>query len=139
MTRSFFEGTSGIIRSLKLMMKSLQGQGAISEIELQLILEKGISNCKTFCGGSRHDLDKTKVYIDSLVGHFPKPFPYNDLFKLTKTTLLSYGEEVEKFIADHEIPKEQQIKMASSPTKAGGLIAAINKYNATFQKANTTT
>lgn len=136
MTRSFFEGTGGIIRSLKLMMTSLKGQEAVNEIELQQILEKGIINCKTFFGDSREEQIKIKYYIDAMVGLYPKPFPYNDLFKLAQTTLLSYGEEVEKFISDHELPKDMQIKITPPPTKAGALITAINKYKITFQKAN---
>jgi len=137
MTRSFFEGTSGIIRSLKLMMKSLQGKAAVSEIELQLLLEKGINNCKGFFGGTQEDLEKMRIYIDTLVGHYPKPFPYNDLFKLTKMTLLSYGAEVEGFITGHEIPADQQIRTASPPAKVGGLIESISRFKVTFQKANT--
>lgn len=137
MTRSFFTGAAGIIRSLKLMMTSLTGKAAINENELQLTLEQAIMNCKTFYGASREDLKKMKYYIDSLVGHYPKPFPYNELFKLTRATLTSYGEEVEKFISNHEIPKDMQ-KLATSPipAKVGLLIAAIARHKAIFQKTN---
>ena len=137
MTRSFFVGATGIIRSLKLMMTSLTGKAAINENELQLTLEQAIMNCKTYYGNSREDLKKMKYYIDTLVGHYPKPFPYNDLFKLTRTTISVYGEEVDKFIRGREIPKELQ-KLATSPipAKAGMLTAAITKHKALFQKAN---
>jgi uncharacterized small protein (DUF1192 family) len=136
-TRSFFVGAAGIIRSLKLMMTSLTGKAAINENELQLTLERSIMNCKTFYGNSREDLKRMKLYIDTLVGQYPKPFPYNDLFKLTRTTLTLYGEEVEKFIRNHEIPKEMQnMATATIPTKVGLLTAAIARQKAIFQKAN---
>ncbi len=137
MTRSFFVGAAGIIRSLKLMMTSLTGKAAINENELQLTLERAIMNCKTFYGSSREDLKKMKFYIDSLVGQYPKPFPYNELFKLTRATLTTYGDEVEKFINNHEIPKEMQNLSASPlPAKIGPLLAAIARHKAIFQKAN---
>lgn len=138
-TRSFFEGTSGIIRSLKLMMKSLKGQAAVNEIELQQILEKGITSCNIFFSSSPADLNKIKYYIDSMIAHYPHPFPYNDLFKLAKATLLSYAAEVEKFIADHEIPKDMPVKTAPSHSNVGQLISALDKYKITFQKANADT
>ena len=126
MTRTFFTfftGATGIIRSLKLMMTSLTGQAAINENELQLTLEKAIMNCKTYYGTSRDDLKKMKLYIDTLVGHYPKPFPYNDLFKLTRTTLSAYGEEVDKFIRLQDIPMDAQtLTKASLPAKVGLLL-----------------
>ena len=137
MTRSFFTGAKGIIRSLKLMMTSLTGKPAVNENELQLTLERAIMNCKTFYGKSRDDLKKMKHYIDSLVGQYPKPFPYNDLFKLTRTTLSDYGDEVEKFIQNHDIPKEmQKLATVEIPSKVGKLSAAITRHKALFQKAN---
>lgn len=136
MTRAFFEGTGGIIRSLKLMMKSLKGQEAVNELELQQILEKGIINCKTFYGKSPDESKKMGLYIESMVGHYPKPFPYNDLFKQAQLTLFAYGEEVENFIMGQEIPKDIQLKITPPPARIGGLITAINKYKITFQKAN---
>jgi hypothetical protein len=137
MTKSFFMGATGIIRSLKLMMTSLTGQAAINEIELQVTLEKGIANCKAFYGKTPDDLKKIKFYIDSLVGHYQKPFPYNDLYKLIKTTLAAYGDEVEKFIQGYSIPKDiLTMTTADIPAKAGKLTAAIIKHKNTFQKAN---
>lgn len=137
MTRSFFMGAKGILRSLKLMMNSLTGQGAINEAELQLTLEKGIANCKYFYGKTHGDLKKIKLYIDNLVGHYSKPFPYNDLVKLTKTALSSYGEEVEKFIQGYDIPREMQtLTTVEIPAKVGKLIAAIAKHKKAFEKAN---
>jgi len=137
MTRSFFMGAKGIIRSLKLMMTSLTGNGTINETELQLTLEKGIVNCKHFYGESHADIKKIKLYIDSLVGHYAKPFPYNDLFKLTKITLSSYGDEVDKFIQNYDIPRDlQTLTTGNVPAKAGKLLAAIAKHKAAFEKAN---
>jgi hypothetical protein len=140
MTKSFFIGAKGIIRSLKMMMSSLTGQPALNEIELQLILEKSIANCRIFYGKSRDDLKNMKYYIDSLVGQFPKPFPYNDLCKLIKTTLTSYGEEVEKFIEGYTIPKDmRQLSTVEIPAKVGKLTATIIKHRNSFQKANADT
>lgn len=137
MTRSFFVGAAGLLRSFKLMVKSLKGQGAINEAELQVTLENGINNCKYFYGKSHTDLKKIKLYVDSLVGHYPKPFPYNDLCKLTKTTLSAYGDEVEKFIFGYDISKDMQSLTAIDvPAKAGNLIDAIGKLKSAFAKAN---
>lgn len=137
MTRSFFTGATGIIRSLKLMIASLTGKAAINDIELQLTLEQAIMNCKVFYGKSREDLKKMQYYIDSMVGHYPRPFPYNDLCKLTKSTLTAYGEGVEKFIQGYEIPKEMRpLNTGESPTKVGLLATAITRHKTVFQKAN---
>jgi len=137
MTRAFFTGATGMIRSIKLMMTSLTGQSAINEIELQLILEKGISNCKIFYGKTPADLKAIRNYIDSLIGQYPKPFPYNDLFKLTKTALSAYGDEVERFLQQYSIPKDMlPMTKGAAPAKLGKLIAAIAKHRVAFQKAN---
>ncbi len=137
MTRSFFTGATGMIRSIKLMMTSLTGKSAINEVELQLILEKGIANCKTFCGKTPADLKAMKDYIDRLVGQYPKPFPYNDLFKLTRATLSAYGEEVESFLQKYKVPKDMlPITTGVAPAKLGKLIAAIAKHKNAFKKAN---
>lgn len=137
MTRSFFTGATGMIRSIKLMMSSLTGQSAINEVELQLILEKGISNCKVFYGKTPADLKAIRNYIDSLVGQYPKPFPYNDLFKLTKAALSAYGDEVERFLQQYSIPKDMlPMTAGAAPAKLGKLIAAIAKHKVAFQKAN---
>ncbi len=137
MTHSFFAGAAGMIRSIKLMMTSLAGKPAINEIELQLLLEKGIRNCKVFYGKTHADLKQMTVYIDSLIGQYSKPFPYNDLFKLTKSTLSAYGGEVEKFIGGDDVPPDlQTLAVVPIPDKVGKLIAAIRKHKQAFQKAN---
>lgn len=137
MTKSFFLGAKGIIRSLKMMVSSLTGQPAINEIELQLILEEAIANCRVFYGKSRDDLKKMKFFIDSLVGNYTKPFPYNDLCKVVKTTLTAYGEVVEKFIEAYTIPKDlRESATVEVPAKVGKLAAAIIRHQKIFQKAN---
>ena len=137
MTHSFFMGAIGMIRSIKLMITSLTGKAAINESELQLTMEEGIRNCKVFYGKTHADLKKITLYIDTLIGQYPKPFPYNDLFKLTRTTLSAYGDEVEKFIHGYDVPKDlQTLAAVNTPAKVGKLTAAIIKHKKTFQKAN---
>ncbi len=134
MTHSFFLGAQGIIRSFKLMLGSLTGKSGINEIELQLLLEQGIKHCKTFHGTSQGELKALRNYIDSLINQYQKPFPYNELSRLVKKTLSVYGEEVEKFIQDYEVPAE--LHGHRQGAMVGLLLTAIAKHRAVFQKAN---
>jgi len=137
MTKSFFAGPKGIIRSMKLMVNSLTGHEAINQVELQLILEKALNTCKIFYGESQEDIKRMQTFIDGLINQFIKPFPYDNIFSLVKQTVVEYGTEVEKFIKQYEIKKEfQPLTPAKVPDSFGKLASILlNKKNA-FAKVN---
>jgi len=137
MTRSFFAGPKGILRSMKLMVSSLKGHEAINQVELQLILEKAVNTCKVFYGNSPNDIKKMQNFIDDLISQFAKPFPYNNIFTLVKQTIAAYGNEVENFIGQFEIKKEfQMITTTTIPHSFGKLTTTmLNKKNV-FAEAN---
>jgi hypothetical protein len=137
MTRSFFTGTKGIILSMKLMVKSLAGHEAINQVELQLILEKAITNCKIFYGKSAKDIKELRIFIDDLINQFSRPFPYDNILVLVKQTIAVYGNNVEKIFKQYETKKNfQTIAKTKIPATFGKLaVTVVNKRDA-FKKAN---
>ncbi len=137
MTRSFFTGPKGMIRSMKLMVNSLTGHEAINQIELQLILEKTIHTCKTFYGNSPKDITELKEFIDNLIQQYQKPFPYDNIFTLAKQTIAEYGNNIDNAIKQYDIKKEFMIiSKADLPPNFGQLTTKlITKKNA-LAKAN---
>ena len=134
LTRSFFLGPQGIIRSFKLMLGSLTGKTGINEVELQLLLEEAIRHCKIFSGSARGESKAMQDYIDSLVGQHQKPFPYHELTRLTRRAIIVYGAAVEKFIHEYEVPPEMHSHRQAA--RVGGLLDGVARHRAVFQKVN---
>jgi len=136
-TKAFFVGAKGLIRSVKLMVHSLKGSGAVNEVELQLILETAINRCKTFYEKTPRDSRKMQEFINELVGRYPKPFPYQDLAAIIKETVTSYGAEVVLFIKHYRVKAEfQSMTDVPLPVTMGQLTKKIIGRNKTFKKAN---
>nr|MBF0221077.1 hypothetical protein [Desulfobulbaceae bacterium] len=137
-TKDFFVGAKGIIRSIKLMVTSLKGHESINEIELQVILETAITRCSVFYGKSSKDVKKLHEFIHGLVGNFNRPFPYDDIFELTKSTIAQYGTEIERHMYDYALPSELiSLATISMPKTFGSLYKKIGEKKTAFKKANT--
>lgn len=137
-TKNFFIGAKGIIRSVKLMVTSLKGHQAINEIELQVILETAIKRCSVFYGQSSKDVKKLHDFIHSLVESFTRPFPYDDIFSITKDTIAQYGNEIERHMKNYTIPAElKSLTTTTLPNTFGGLYKKISDKKTAFKKANT--
>ncbi len=137
MTKSFFTGAKGIILTMKLMVKSLSGQEAINQVELQIILEKAITRCKVFYGKSPKDIKELSMFINDLIKQFSKPFPYDNIFILVKQTIGAYGNNLENLIKQYETRKEfQAIAKTKIPGNFGKLAATLINKRDTFAKAN---
>ncbi len=137
MTKTFFLGAKGIVRSVKMMVTSLKGEEAINEIELQLILESTITKCSAYSGSSSSKKQNMDIFIDSLIHHFPKPFPYNDLLQLAKSTISTYGKELEHYINSYSIDSDiKSLATVPIPSTLSQLIAKIKKKQDEFKKAN---
>lgn len=132
-TKPFFYGIKGMMRSFKLMYSSLKGKEAINETELQLILEEAINSCRIFYGDSREDVHCLKAFINNLIKQFTRPFPYNQLFKLTKKTIVNYGNQFESFILEQEIDeKYRQQKEPVIPKSFAKLVENIRQKDTIF-------
>jgi len=133
-TKSFFFGLKGIVRSVKLMMSSLKGQEVVNEVELQLILEKSISTCVFFYGNTTAQVNKLKIFLDSFLEQYDRPFPYEHLFKLLKSTLAEYGTEVERYIHSYKIDEIYRESVPGIPTTLGKLMEKLKSRRDYFAK-----
>lgn len=137
-TKDFFVGTKGIIRSIKMMVTSLKGHEAINEIELQVILETALQKCAIYYGKSPKDVKKLQEFIHMLIANFLRPFPYDDLFALTKRTIGAYGGQIEHFFKRFIIPSElKSLTTIALPGTFGELYTKLKEKKAAFHKANT--
>ena len=137
MTKDFFDGAKGIIRSFKLMVSSLKGKPSITEVDLQLILVKAITDCKVYFSKSAEDIKKMTAFFDSLLSEYNKPFPYNDLFQMCKTTVSKYGQFLEEYIKKFSIGSDiRSLSTVKIPSTFGALAQKVKERKALFQVAN---
>ncbi len=119
------------------MFKSLSGQAAINQAELQLILEKALNNCGVFYNKSPKDVKKLAVFIHSLIKQFSQPFPYDDIFFLVQKTITAYGNSVGQVIRKYHTKREfQAIAKTDIPATFGELSTALTGKRNAFAKAN---
>ncbi len=136
-TRDFFTGPKGLIRSMKLMMTSLKGNQALNQVELQIILEKAVNSCKTIHVSSSKEGRELRDFIDNLISHFSKPFPYDIIFTLVKQTITVYSQSVEKMVKDYGVKKNlQKITPLKLPASFEKLALLLEKKQKSFIKAN---
>ncbi len=136
-TRDFFTGPKGIIRSMKLMVSSLKGHKALNQVELQIILEKAVNSCKTIHLNSKKEGRELQNFIDSLINHFSKPFPYEVIFMLVKQTITAYGQAAEKMVKNYGVKKNlQNITPVKLPASFEKLALLVEKKQKSFIKAN---
>ncbi len=136
-TRDFFTGPKGIIRSMKLMVTSLKGHQALNQVELQIILEKAVNSCKTVHVNSNKEGRELRDFIDTLINHFSKPFPYDVIFTLVKQTITAYGQAAEKMIKNYGVKKNlQNITPVKLPASFEKLALLLEKKQTSFIKAN---
>ncbi|VAW35731.1 hypothetical protein MNBD_DELTA03-381 [hydrothermal vent metagenome] len=136
-TRDFFTGPKGIIRSMKLMVTSLKGHHALNQVELQIILEKAVKSCKTTHVSTNKEGRELRDFIDSLINHFSRPFPYDVIFTLVKQTITAYGQAAEKMVKDYGVKKNlQNIASVKLPASFEKLALLLEKKQKSFIKAN---
>ncbi len=136
-TRDFFTGPKGIIRSMKLMMTSLKGHQALNQVELQIILEMAVNSCKTIHLSSNKEECELRDFIDNLINHFSKPFPYDIIFTFVKQTITAYSQAVEKMVRNYGVKKNlQHITPLKLPASFENLALLLEKNRKSFIKAN---
>ncbi len=98
----YFMGLPGMIRSFKLMFKNLGSSSRLNQEELTGKIEDCVSSCNMYFGAKKSDISRMEKYIDGYLGQYSRPFPYDGLFQLMKTTLADYGDRLEKYF--HTFP-----------------------------------
>jgi hypothetical protein len=92
----FFGGFSGIIRNFRLRFGGPSRGEEKPERYLANLLIKAIETCPYYYGSEISDITKITAFIDNLLIDCPRPFPYEDFFKIIKKTISTYGEHVER-------------------------------------------
>jgi hypothetical protein len=128
MSASFFYGIKGFLRLIKLLFFSAGSQQPVNSIELQKLIMETIFSCKTFYGNNIEDIKNLQTFIDDQLSEFNRPFPYQDLFKILKTAIATYGSRFEQSLFKFEII-EIDDKSEKSKTNLGTLIAFIKKHS----------
>lgn len=100
----FFTGFKGIVRILRFLLASLLGRGKI--ISTEEIKEKivGILNtCRFYYGSDKKQLQKLKDFLADSLKDYQKPFPYEALYQLMKSSLADYGVVVENHVKNFPV------------------------------------
>lgn len=92
----FFSGFTGIIRNFRLRFGGTSRGEDKPERYLANLLVKAIKTCPYYYGSEVSDITKITAFIDNLLIDCPRPFPYEDFFKIVKKTISTYGEHVER-------------------------------------------
>ena len=103
MSKNYFAGIKGLLRIIKLLFGSASGRQMISETELKEKLQTILSTCSLYCSDSKNAIEKMKKFIHGHLEMYQKPFPYNELFAVSKKIIVQYGETVEKEIFRYQI------------------------------------
>ncbi|MBU0964886.1 MAG: hypothetical protein KKA54_00770 [Proteobacteria bacterium] len=101
----YFRGLWGIIRRLKLALSATDGSGSIDKDILSQKIFIALSSCPYYYCGNSEDAARIPDFIDSLISKFRKPYPYDDLFRLIKDAITTYGSLIEKDFAQFKAEK----------------------------------
>lgn len=101
----FFLGLKGMVLTVKMMFQSLAGQKTITIHELQEKTVAILVGCPGHAGKSEAELTKIRLFIDQHLDVYGKPFPYEQLLQFMKRAIATYGDRVEQFIMDYEVPE----------------------------------
>jgi hypothetical protein len=102
-TLDYFGGVKGLVRNFRLMLGGLDRGEAKPDIYLSNLLVTTIKTCSHYCGTGKTAISKITSFIDNQLADCPKPFPYDDFFKITKKTIVVYGENVERDFYHYKI------------------------------------
>jgi hypothetical protein len=98
-SRGYFRGLRGIIRRFKLALSTTDGSGTLDEEILTQKIFIALSSCPYYYCGNNEDVIRIPDFIDSLISKFRKPYPYDDLYRLMKEAISTYGSRIEKDFA----------------------------------------
>ncbi len=101
----FFLGLRGMVLTVKMLFQSLAGQRTITTQELQEKTVAILTGCPGHSGKSEAELTKIRIFIDQHLDVYGKPFPYEQLLQFMKRAIAVYGDRLEQFIMDYEVPE----------------------------------
>lgn len=99
----FFRGFRGIMRNFRLLFGGPDRGGEKPDTYLRNLLVTTIKNCSHYYGSAKTDIANITSFIDYHLTDCPKPFPYDDFFKVIKKTIAVYGENVERDLYHYKI------------------------------------
>ncbi|MCB2182023.1 MAG: hypothetical protein KQH63_08350 [Desulfobulbaceae bacterium] len=143
--KKYFSGLKGLMRLLKLQLFAKAEPGSS---HLKLLTEKiyiALSTCPYYYCSKETDTQKMIKFIEKLVHHLKKPFPYEDFFLILKKSIALYGSMIEKdFISFQAERKPPCAENASKPhqlpspkIQLGRLISKIEVHTQHLQKLQT--
>ena len=102
-TLDFFRGFRGIVRNFRLLFGGPDRGEDKPDTYLRNLLVTTIKTCSHYYGSEKTDVAKITSFIDYQLTDCPKPFPYDDFFKVIKKTIAVYGENVERDLYHYKI------------------------------------
>jgi len=102
-TLEYFRGFKGIVRNFRLIFGGPDMGDEKPDLFLNNMLVTTIKTCPHYYGSEKTDIAKFTSFIDSQLADCPKPFPYDDFFKVIKKTIAAYGENVERDLYRYKI------------------------------------
>lgn len=114
--RGYFSGLRGIIRRFRLAFSTsdVSGRPLDEEILTQKIFI-ALSSCPYYYCGDNEDAIRIAGFIDSLISKFKKPYPHDDLHRLIKDAITTYGSLIEKDFAQCKAEKRPDPAEEDSP------------------------
>ena len=102
-TLEFFRGFRGVVRNFRLLFGGPDRGEEKPDTYLRNLLVTTIKTCPHYYGSEKTDVAKITSFIDYQLTDCPKPFPYDDFFKVIKKTIAVYGENVERDLYHYKI------------------------------------
>jgi len=113
--RGYFRGLRGIIRRFKLAFSTSDVSGPLDEEILTQKIFIALSSCPYYYCGDNEDVTRIPGFIDSFISKFRKPYPYEDLYRLIKDAITTYGSLIEKDFAQFKAEKKPDPAEEDSP------------------------
>ncbi|MBI5556052.1 MAG: hypothetical protein HY885_00280 [Deltaproteobacteria bacterium] len=94
----YFKGLKGIIRRFKIAFLSTEASESLNEEILAQKIFIALTTCPDYycCGNKEPARIPAFAFIDGIIGNFRKPYPYEDIFLLTKNAIDAYGSLIER-------------------------------------------
>jgi hypothetical protein len=102
-TLEYFRGLKGIVRNFRLIFGGPARGEEQPDLYLNNLLTTTIKTCSHYYGSEKTDVANITSFIDGQLVDCPKPFPYDDFFKVIKKTIAVYGENVERNLYHYKI------------------------------------
>lgn len=101
----YFRGLWGIIRRLKLALSPTDSSGTLNKEILCQKIFIALSSCPYYYCGNSEDAARIPGFIDNLISKFRKPYPSEDVYRLIKVAITTYGSLIEKDFAQFKVEK----------------------------------